>query len=217
MFYKAQENELKEELEQLSISIARREEEGFNALHDGPFSDDGDSDDDDMSYGALTSSRRLSMSRSRRNRSMSGGSPLNTRRNKSSGKLSFSRLRAPLLIYSCLLDRPVPEDLEAGPEQPLSPITPGGASPNDMIQSKSSVRSRPTLTQIITQPRAALADIFNPPTGVLPETVWTSKSTTAYDIRMLFKRRISNLYTVGTNLKAYVELNHSGFRKILKK
>lgn len=89
-FYKAQEHELREELDQLSISIARREEEGFNGLTDARFSDDGDSDDDDMSYGDLTMSRRMSTSRSRRKRSISGGSPVNTRR-RYSGKYGFVR------------------------------------------------------------------------------------------------------------------------------
>lgn len=116
-------------------------------------------------------------------------------------------------------DPPAQDDLEAGLEQPLSPISPKSAGMDDMSQSQDSMRPRPTLTKIITQPRTALANIFNPPgsMGAIPETIWTSKSTTAYDVRMLFKRRISNIYIIATNLKTYVELNHSGFRKILKK
>lgn len=96
-------------------------------------------------------------------------------------------------------------------------MTASGQSPEDSSRGKTSIRPRrPTISKIITQPRAALADIFSP-SGTKPETVWASKSTTAYDVRMLFKRRISNIYSVATNLKSYVELNHSGFRKILKK
>ncbi|KAJ6611134.1 SPX domain-containing protein [Mycena sp. CBHHK59/15] len=49
------------------------------------------------------------------------------------------------------------------------------------------------------------------------ENVWTSKSDYAYDTRLLFKRRITNLYISVTSLKSYVEVNYSGFRKILKK
>jgi phosphate transporter len=51
----------------------------------------------------------------------------------------------------------------------------------------------------------------------VPENVWTSKSDYAYDTRLLFKRRITTLYITVTSLKSYVEVNYSGFRKILKK
>jgi phosphate transporter len=50
-----------------------------------------------------------------------------------------------------------------------------------------------------------------------PETVWTAKNNYAMDIQLLFKRRITNLYLSVTSLKSYVELNYTGFRKILKK
>jgi len=48
-------------------------------------------------------------------------------------------------------------------------------------------------------------------------TIWTARSGYAYDIRLLFKRRITNLYISFTNLRSYVEVNYSGFRKIIKK
>jgi phosphate transporter len=51
----------------------------------------------------------------------------------------------------------------------------------------------------------------------LPETVWTSHTDYAWDVRLLFKRRITNLYVSASSLKSYVELNYSGFRKVLKK
>ncbi|KZT27225.1 Sodium/sulfate symporter [Neolentinus lepideus HHB14362 ss-1] len=51
----------------------------------------------------------------------------------------------------------------------------------------------------------------------LSESVWTSRSNYAMDIRLLFKRRITTLYVSVTSLKSYVEVNYSGFRKILKK
>lgn len=51
----------------------------------------------------------------------------------------------------------------------------------------------------------------------LPESVWTSDTDYAWDVRLLFKRRITNLYVSASSLKSYVELNYSGFRKILKK
>jgi phosphate transporter len=48
-------------------------------------------------------------------------------------------------------------------------------------------------------------------------TIWTSRSDYAYDIRLLYKRRITNLYISFTNLRSYTEINYSGFRKIIKK
>lgn len=50
-----------------------------------------------------------------------------------------------------------------------------------------------------------------------PETVWTAKNNYAMDMQLLFKRRITNLYLSLTSLRSYVELNVTGFRKILKK
>ena len=55
------------------------------------------------------------------------------------------------------------------------------------------------------------------PAAHLPETVWTSDTDYAWDVRLLFKRRITNLYVAASSLKSYVELNYSGFRKTLKK
>lgn len=112
------------------------------------------------------------------------------------------------------------DDLEAGTEQPVSPVspvTPNGPSPEDTTRSKGTGRPRrPTISKIITNPRTALANIFSSP-ETKAENIWSSKSATAHDARMLFKRRISNTYSMATNLKSYVELNYSGFRKILKK
>lgn len=50
-----------------------------------------------------------------------------------------------------------------------------------------------------------------------PETVWTARNNYAWDMQLLYKRKITNLYVLATSLRAYVELNYSGFRKILKK
>ncbi len=50
-----------------------------------------------------------------------------------------------------------------------------------------------------------------------PETVWTAQNNYAWDIQLLFKRKITNIFVLATSLKSYIELNYSGFRKILKK
>ncbi|KAJ3886508.1 SPX domain-containing protein [Lentinula edodes] len=49
------------------------------------------------------------------------------------------------------------------------------------------------------------------------ETIWTARTNYAYDTRLLFKRRITNLYVSFSSLRSYVEVNYSGFRKVLKK
>ncbi|KAF5326950.1 hypothetical protein D9619_005042 [Psilocybe cf. subviscida] len=82
-------------------------------------------------------------------------------------------------------------------------------------------RAKGTLGKIMTN----LVDSFvstagssNDPSGSSgPATVWTAGTHYAYDTRLLYKRRISTLYNSFTNLKAFVEINYSGFRKITKK
>ena len=49
------------------------------------------------------------------------------------------------------------------------------------------------------------------------DNIWTAKSDYALDTRMLYKRKITSSYITLTSLKSYVEVNYSGFRKILKK
>lgn len=48
-------------------------------------------------------------------------------------------------------------------------------------------------------------------------TIWNARSDYAYDTRLLYKRRITTLYISFTNLRSYVEVNYSGFRKAIKK
>ncbi|KAF7335425.1 SPX domain-containing protein [Mycena venus] len=57
----------------------------------------------------------------------------------------------------------------------------------------------------------------NSVTSSVLEDVWTSDSEYAYDTRLLFKRRITTLFISVASLKSYVDVNYSGFRKILKK
>jgi phosphate transporter len=47
--------------------------------------------------------------------------------------------------------------------------------------------------------------------------IWTARGDYAYDTRLLFKRRITLLYISFTNLRSYIDINYSGFRKIIKK
>ena len=65
--------------------------------------------------------------------------------------------------------------------------------------------------------RSSIASLGSPHTPVTGETIWTSKKNFATDTQLLFKRRITNLYVQVSALRSYVELNYSGFRKVLKK
>lgn len=56
----------------------------------------------------------------------------------------------------------------------------------------------------------------NEDTGTGP-SIWTSRTPYATDTRLLFKRKITTLYIALMALKSYVEVNRTGFRKILKK
>lgn len=73
-----------------------------------------------------------------------------------------------------------------------------------------------TLGKITTKLTNLKDSITNSP-SVPEHTIWTSRSDYAYDIHLLYKRRITNLYISFTNLRSYVEVNYSGFRKIIKK
>ncbi|KAF9456448.1 SPX domain-containing protein [Collybia nuda] len=70
-------------------------------------------------------------------------------------------------------------------------------------------------------PRATIKNLANKLrdsiTLTIPDSIWHAKSDYATDVRLLFKRKITNLYISLSSLKSYVELNQSGFRKILKK
>jgi hypothetical protein len=65
--------------------------------------------------------------------------------------------------------------------------------------------------------RSGIASLGSPHPPVGDETIWTSKKNFATDTQLLFKRRITNLYVQVSALRSYVELNYSGFRKVLKK
>jgi len=91
---------------------------------------------------------------------------------------------------------------------------------HDIDEGEATVRRRSismsaTLGKITTK-LTNLKDGLTSP-SVHEPTIWTSHSDYAYDIRLLYKRRITNLYISLTNLRSYVEINYSGFRKIIKK
>lgn len=48
-------------------------------------------------------------------------------------------------------------------------------------------------------------------------SVWTAENDWAVDMRITFKKRITNLFVVTSELKQFVQLNETGMKKILKK
>nr|GAT50507.1 predicted protein [Mycena chlorophos] len=92
---------------------------------------------------------------------------------------------------------------EEQPEHSHSPVSPGIPGPSTALGRLANKLTPDFMRSSITSS-----------TG---ENVWTSKSDYAYDTRLLFKRRITTLYISVTSLRSFVEVNQSGFRKILKK
>jgi SPX domain len=109
---------------------------------------------------------------------------------------------------------------EAGltwPRQPSQgPYSPSSALP-ERRRSSHGPRRR-ALSQIITDfiPGQRREASRSQP-SLLPTSIWNSRSNYARDVRMVYKRRITTLYLTATSLRSYVELNRTGFRKILKK
>lgn len=208
IFYEHQEKELIHELEHLEKSILEQEELGLGRYYDD-FTDD---DDDDSLDGSMSPvMRRQSESRQRRV-SISG----HQRRSTSAYLPRVAPWPAISSIY--FVDRSAPvsqspvrrrtsissiEDIQPQLENSyhgsLPPLKPTGG----------------TLSKISTtfnNLRESLSSVHDQ-----DNTVWTARSGDAYDIRLLFKRRITNLYISFTNLRSYIEVNYAGFRKIVKK
>lgn len=101
----------------------------------------------------------------------------------------------------------------------FSRSTAGGSSPD--------ARRRQRRSSDTKKPKSALVTLFDRvrresfSAGGSPANangdIWNSDSPHARDTRLLFKRRITTLYNTAVGLRSYVELNYSGFRKILKK
>ncbi|KAA1467267.1 Sodium/sulfate symporter [Dentipellis sp. KUC8613] len=234
-FYQHQEKELLEELRELEELVAEQEELGLIAGRMFPDGEDGwdddDDDDDDDWHEGERSRERTSNSRRRRRQSTSAGrAPLapvspngqmkeivspRTRRISISSTEENADLEASLTSLRQLHSLPpqlpstVPEAEEVGPG-PSRGVSQG--------RSKSPGAARAIASKL----RDSIVSLTSPQlTARSPldggETIWTSKSDYATDTQLLFKRRITNLYVQVSALRSYVELNYSGFRKILKK
>ncbi|KAF8638963.1 hypothetical protein AX17_001824 [Amanita inopinata Kibby_2008] len=234
-FYSAQEKEMLEELEEIEQAVQRLDESGLNGYRDGyeSYGEDGDDDDESIS--------RSPIDRRHRSGSLGHGGHLHD------GTMPQAISQAPQIqrrySISSVEDT---ADLEEGLlsrqqthphlhfQSPPHPVRRRSLSHSQTL-SRSYSRSRggggtSTIDKFATTLQN-LKDSFTsagPAISTAGETgragsmaggttVWTSQSDYAYDTRLLFKRRITKLYISLTNLRSYVELNYSGFRKIIKK
>ncbi|KAI0077806.1 Sodium/sulfate symporter [Panus rudis PR-1116 ss-1] len=231
IFYESQEKELMDDVAELQRLIQQQEDIGPDGHHQ--YTDDDDEDDDDEEeedddlfdvhqLNSPTMSREgTQRRRRRRSRSESTGggaapsdsvvrrTPALTRRRYSlSSTEDHGDLEASLVsLRSANNEQPsglqLPAPLLAGP---TSSIGRGESA------SRSPMRAAKQLASKIFMKDSVTSANFPVPT-----TIWNAKSNYAWDVQLLFKRRITNLYLTATSLRAYVELNYSGFRKILKK
>ncbi|KAF8606653.1 SPX-domain-containing protein [Ceratobasidium sp. AG-I] len=212
-FYELQEKELSYDVVELEQLVTKTEEEGINPVN----ADDSDvSDEDEDDYDGQ------SQTRGERRRSGSQSQIMSSTRTL--GMSMSDELQSPVsarpdptpLIRSAARGENL--DLEASI---ASLRTPG--SDNGTTRSPSRRRARATSLSVLPQKTslAALIRLVKPgATGAPPvvgENIWQLRTPEALDLQMLFKRRITTLYIALTSLKSYVELNYTGFRKILKK
>ncbi|KAI0346236.1 Sodium/sulfate symporter [Trametopsis cervina] len=214
LFYEAQEKEFLEEVRGLERMVQEQEAHGPDTGHqydrqEGYEDEDDEDDDDDFNHALQASELTLSRSPvSRRRRSLSVGNDLRGLSGASTKRPEWSSNRR----YS-LSSNEDHGDLEASIASLRSPTSHADPSGSQLLsggQGRGSSRS-PMGTA-----RTLASKIFSKDSNA-PDTVWTAKNNYAMDVQLLFKRRITNLYLSLTSLRSYVELNLTGFRKILKK
>ncbi|KAF9262496.1 Sodium/sulfate symporter [Marasmius fiardii PR-910] len=191
-FYEHQEKELMDELEELEELVKQQEELGLAGDH--YLDDDDDEDDDDES---LSHSREPTTGRRRRRLSVSIGNVGDTSRAEGTNV----------------------------PESSMSPTSPRNRPRTYSFASSSEGEGDMDGSLRLGRPLSGtwgrLANTFGAMKGsvtsnMLPD-IWNARTHYAYDTRLLFKRRITNLFISFSSLRSYVEVNLTGFRKILKK
>ncbi|KAH9948583.1 Sodium/sulfate symporter [Amylocystis lapponica] len=198
-----------------SRKFERQEEVGPNAGHEYNVSISDGEDDDDEDYDVFDLNSGPPMSRER---TQSPGRRRRHARSVSSGPggPSGSGRKADMSVsrrYS-ISSSDDHGDLEASIASLRSAYDPPSQPPHEPSKDISS-KSPLNVTRNLASKFNMLRDSMT--SSNIPETVWTAKNNYAWDIQLLFKRRITTLYLSATSLKSYVELNYSGFRKILKK
>ena len=201
-FFEHQNQELRDELQDLEKDIELQDELGLRGEENwGHYEDEEDEEDDESVSRSPVGNRRRSLSHQRK---------------RSASHRAASMLVFPLAI--CVLpvslvgqntftDRR--RQSIASMEEETHNIVEGPTS------RQRSISMSATLGKITTK-LTNLKDSITSSTSHEP-TIWNSRSDYAYDTRLLYKRRITNLYISFTNLRSYCEINYSGFRKIIKK
>ncbi|KAH9991722.1 SPX domain-containing protein [Russula vinacea] len=229
-FYALQETQLLQELAELEELVKEQDEIGMLAgrfYSDSQWDEDDDEDEDEDHWGSTDRSHELSTSKRRRRastsvgRAMSQGAhyssrevPTRPRRVSVSSTEENLDLEASLASIGRSFPAPVPEGEEPSPRQNVSRS--GTRDGESLGRSRSqTVGVRGMANRL----RSSIASLGSPnaPAPGNDETIWTSKKNFATDTQLLFKRRITNLYVQVSALRSYVELNYSGFRKVLKK
>lgn len=192
-FYENQEAELFDELRDLEDAVAHQEEVGLEAGERYLDHDTEEEDDDSIASPTIPDT------------------PLAQSRFRKSLSASRTRRRAISNVF------PTPGGSGTSPilrRQSLTDIT--GAPIEESVASLQNPKPQRGTLNRLTTTFNTLKDSF---TSSAHEdgTIWTARSDYAYDTRLLFKRKITTTYISFTRLKSYVEVNYSGFRKILKK
>ncbi|EKM57858.1 uncharacterized protein PHACADRAFT_251746 [Phanerochaete carnosa HHB-10118-sp] len=213
LFYEMQESELLKEVDSLQSLVQQQEDRGPDVGHQyeshGYDDEDEDEDEDDFDM----HSAEPSWSRSptgRRHRSSSDARGMiasNRRQDRQAGNRRYS-----------LSSNEDHMDLEASIASLRSQAHQQELSESSQLMPPAG-RGKSTSRSPIRSARAMATQLFRKGSvaSEAPETVWTARNNYAMDIQLLFKRRIANLYLSLTSLRSYVELNYTGFRKILKK
>ncbi|PSS34029.1 hypothetical protein PHLCEN_2v1933 [Hermanssonia centrifuga] len=215
-FYELQETNLLREVNDLEKLVQQQEEYGPDIGHqylDHVDEEDDDDDDDDDDFAQRSPAASWSRSPlSRRKRSLSestglrGASGSNWRSEPSNRRYSISSNEDHVDLEASIVSL-----RSANGEPSGAHLSPPPAQERGNSVGRSPIRAARTLANKIFMKDSVTSSMS------APETVWTAKTNYARDIQLLFKRRITNLYLSATSLRSYVELNYSGFRKILKK
>ncbi|TBU27768.1 Sodium/sulfate symporter [Dichomitus squalens] len=204
VFYETEEQRLSDDITALQQEIAQHEENGPYAGHhyvDESGEDDDEDDDFELQSPTATLNQDQTQSPSRRRRRHS---------RSASNAPPWAGNRQPLDQIFPKLSDDEHEDIEAS----VASLEPNGGPSGTGVGRGS---SKSPLVRARAIARTLKDSLISTTSSNLPESVWTARNNYAQDTQLLFKRKITNLYVVATSLKSYIELNYSGFRKILKK
>ncbi|KAH9981901.1 SPX domain-containing protein [Russula compacta] len=228
-FYALQEKQFLQELAELEELVKEQDDIGMLAgrfYGDNQWDEDEDEDEDEWqsterSQDPATSKRRRRASTSVA-RAMSQGASHS--REVRPRRVSISSTEENLDLEASLASFRVPPGHSF--PAPVSEVDEPSSEPNlsrsGTRNGESLGRSRSPTARVrglASRLRSSIASLGSPhaPASGSGETIWTSKKHFATDTQLLFKRRITNLYVQVSALRSYVELNYSGFRKVLKK